>query len=465
MRTNRNARPRRWALLALLSAGCWAASPAQAQQPASSPPAAASPAQARSLSLDEATQLALTQNRQLSIAREQVSESQYKVEELHAKNFPKISALAVGGYNSNKLDITVPRGAMGVYPGTGPIPGADIPIYEGSHTLVGGTVQAAQPLTQLIKIRTGEQVARQDVALARTRVRQAEWQVRQGVERLYYGLLIAGQQRRQAELSLQAAQKQRYDVESARLAGKALPAQLIGADANVADQEQKLLAVQNQQADYADDLNLLLGLPADTPLTLLPPDAAETPLPPLAAYLSRADTANLDNRQAAQTREKAALGVKAARQQYLPDISLTANYLRIQGSPILPRNSVLVGGLLNWNIYDFGERQAVVRQRESQQKQAQANEAHTREQVSGAVQKAYRKLQQAAALTAAARKATDLRAAELKIKRDALAAGKVLPVEVLKTEATLAKAQSDLLSAQLNYRLALTELQHASGQL
>ena len=449
----------------VVAAGCCLGPPALAQQPA--PPAAAplSSSAARALTLEEATALALSQNRRLGIVREQVAEAQYKVAEVHAKRFPKLTALANAGYNTNKLDITVPRGSLGVYPATGPIPAADIPISEGSHTLVLGTVQAAQPLTQLLKIRTGEQVARQDVALARTSVRQAEWQVRQGVEKLYYGLLIAEQQRRQAELSLQAAQKQRYDVESARLAGKALPAQLLAADANIADQEQKMLAVQNQQADYAYDLNQLLGLPADTPLTLVPPTSAEEAPQPLEAYLSRADTANLANRQAAQTREKAALGVKAARQQYLPDVSLTANYLRIQGSPILPRNSVLVGGLLNWNIYDFGERKAVVQQRESQQRQAQANELYTKDEVAGAVQKAYRQLRQAAALAAAAQKATDLRAAELKVKQDALAAGKVLPVEDLTTQATLAKAQADLHAAQLNDRLALTELLHASGQL
>lgn len=453
----------RGAAALFVAAGCLAP-PAVAQQPAPPTAPATSPA-ARTLTLDEATALASSQNRRLGIVREQVAEARYKVDEVHAKRFPKITALANAGYNTNKLDITVPRGSLGVYPATGPIPAADIPISEGSHTLVLGTVQAAQPLTQLLKIRTGEQVARQDVALARTSARQAEWQVRQGVEKLYYGVLIAGQQQHQAELSLLAAQKQRYDVESARLAGKALPAQQLAADANIADQEQKLLAVQNQRADYAYDLNQLLGLPADTPLTLVPPTSAEEAPQPLATYLGRADTANLANRQAAQTREKAALGVKAARQQYLPDVSLTANYLRIQGSPILPRNSVLFGGLLNWNIYDFGERKAVVLQRESQQQQASENALYIKDEVAGAVQKAYRQLRQAAALTAAAQKATDLRAAELKIKQDALAAGKVLPVEVLTTQATLAKAQSDLLAAQLNYRLVLTELQHASGQL
>lgn len=461
MPTSRNAASRCWLLALLAASGLQSA---LAQPTTSAPVAAGRPAPARPLSLNDAVQLALTQNRQLSIAREQVSENQYKVAELHARNFPKLSALAVGGYNSHTLDITIPRGAMGVYPATGPIPGADVPVYQGSHTLVTGTVQAVQPLTQLLKIRTGEQVARQDVALARTQVRQAEWQVRQGVEKLYYGLLIAGRQRQQAELSLQAARRQRYDAESARLAGKALPAQVAAAEANVADQEQKLLAVQNQQADYAADLNQLLGQPLDTPLALAPPELAETPALPLAAYLAHADTASLDTRQAAQTRAKAALGVKAARQQYLPDVALTANYLRVQGSLLLPQNSVLVGGILNWTLYDFGERRAVVRQRESQQKQAEANEQHTREQVSAEVQKAYRQLQQAAALTAAAQKAADLRAAELKIKRDALAAGKVLPTEVLSTEATQAKAQADLLAAQLNYRLALTQLQHASGQ-
>ena len=81
------------------------------------------------------------------------------------------------------------------------------------------------------------------------------------------------------------------------------------------------------------------------------------------------------------------------------------------------------------------------------------------------MEKAYRQLHQAAALVTAAQKVTDLRDSELKIKQDQLATGLALKADVLTTQAALAKAQSDLLSAQLNYRLMLTELRRASGTL
>jgi hypothetical protein len=98
----------------------------------------------------------------------------------------------------------------------------------------------------------------------------------------------------------------------------------------------------------------------------------------------------------------------------------------VQCRVILPPNSFVVGGLLSWNSYDFGGCRAVVTQQLSQQKQATENELYT-EHVTGEVQKDYRQLRQASALTAAAQKATVLRTDELKIRQDALAAGKALP--------------------------------------
>lgn len=443
-----------WPCVLLVSGFALAVLPLQAQQ-------------TRSLTLEQATELALQQNRLLGIAREKVSENQYKVDEIHSKYFPQVSVNALGGYNVNTLDITVPRGAIGVYPDTGPIPGADVPLLRGSHVNVIANVQVAQPLTQLSKVRTGVEVAKTDVQIAETQARQAEWQVRQGVEKLYYGLLIAEQQRQEAELNLQVAQTQLYDVESAILAGKALQANRVGAQANVADQEQKLLRVRNQIEDYTYDLNQTLALPASTRLSLAAAPATDMSAAqqPVATYLTQANAGNLDIQLADQTSQKATLGVKAARKEYLPDVALTANYVRLNGIPLLNQNNLLAGAQLSWRAYDFGGRKAVVKQRLSQQKQAGENLQNTREQVTGQIEKAHRQLQQAAALVVAAQKAVDLRASELKIRQDQLASGLTLKADVLSTQATLAKAQSDLLSAQLNYRLTLTELRRASGAL
>lgn len=417
------------------------------------------------LTLAQAQQQAIEQNRRLKIARYKVDESRYKITEARSRLYPLIVANGMYAYNGVTRDLTLPRGSIGVLPGTTPIPlpQQDLTLFRAKHNLFLGNVLAYQPISQLSKIKDGVKVAQTDVELAQTQVSQAELLVRQGVEKLYYGLLIAQKQQQQTQTTIDLTQARLYDVESALLAGKTDPVNKVGLQADLANQQQQFLQVSNQIEDYTADLNELLGLPSGTALTVSPVNDSLPALRSLDVYLEGAKSGNFDVRQADQTSQKAALGVQAARKDYIPNVGALGGYLFQNVISDLPQSNYFLGLQLSYNIVDFGRRRSTLNQRLSQQKQADENRQYTSEHVRIDVEKAYRKARQAQSLLPIAGQAAQYRRDELKLKNDRLVAGLVLKRDVLETQAALTKAEVDLYSAQLAYRLALTELEQITG--
>lgn len=420
---------------------------------------------AQPLSLAQAQEQAVQQNRRLKIARSKVEENGYKVTEARSRLYPMILANGMYTYNGITRDLTLPRGSIGVLPGTTPIPlpQQDLTLFQAKHNLFFGSVLAYQPISLISKIKDGIKVAQTDVELANTQVSQAELAIRQGVEKLYFGLLIAQRQQQQQQATIELTQAKLYDLESALLAGKTDPVNKVGLQADLANQQQQLLQTSNQVEDYTADLNELLGQPSSTSLTVSPLTDSLPALAPLATFLEQSK-GNLELRQAIQTSEKATLGVKAARKDYIPTVGALGGYLFQNVISDLPQSNYFLGLQVSYNLVDFGRRKATLNQRLSQQQQADENRQYTQEHVTLEVEKAYRKAKQAQSLIPIATQAAQYRRDELKLKSDRLAAGLALKRDVLETQAALAKAEADLYSAQLAYRLAISDLNQLTGR-
>ncbi|GAB3573606.1 efflux transporter outer membrane subunit [Spirosoma luteolum] len=423
-------------------------------------------AQPTALTLAQAQEQALLQNRRLKIARYKVDEADLKVTEARSRRLPFVVANGFYTYNGVTRDLTLPRGAIGVLPGATPValPQQDLTLFKAKHNLFLGNVVAIQPISQLGKIKDGIEVAQTDVALARTQVSQAERAIRQGVEKLYFGLLIARKQQEQAQASVELTKVRLYDVESGLLAGKTDAVNKVGLQADLANQQQQLLQLQNQVEDYTADLNELMGQPAETPLALAEVGGIGPELPAQSAYLDAAKTGNPDQLEADQTRQKATLGVQAARKEYIPNLSAMGGYLFQNVIGDLPQSNYFLGLQLSYALLDFGRRKSTLQQRLSQQKQADENQQYTREHIAGDIQKAYRKARQAQSLLPIATQAVQYRRDELKLRQDRLAAGLALKRDVLETQQAVSKAEVDLYSAQLAYRLAVSDLERLSGR-
>ncbi|WP_342088294.1 TolC family protein [Dyadobacter sp. OTU695] len=424
--------------------------------------------QAEPLTLEKAIEMALQSNHLLNVRKLQVAEKEAKVAEDRIKRFPVASVSSAYQYNANLGELVIDQGSFGALPLGGTtiqLPNEEKTFPLGKHHNFNAGVTLYQPITQLGKIKTGIEVAQTDAELARHEQSKTSLQIRQAIEKLYYGLLITQKQQDEANAKIKLAQMRLYDVESALLSGKTIDVNKAGLQANIADEEQNLLKLRIQTEDYTADLKQLTGIEADS-ITLAPVANASIAgaTGTLDSYLVNAATANNDIKIASLTELKTKKAIRAAEQSNLPDIGLVAGYSYQTGNLLFPNNNPFLGAQFKWNIQDLVANKQVIRQRHLLSQQARENLSNTQNQVKNDVAKTHRKLTQATALIAVAEKAVKYRTEELKVQTDKQASGLNLEADILNTRSLLAKAEADLLAAQLNYRLAHSDLQRLTSE-
>ncbi|MET7258129.1 TolC family protein [Dyadobacter fermentans] len=422
--------------------------------------------QAQPLTLEQAVEMALQNNHLLNVRKLQVAEKEAKVAEDAIKRYPVASVSSSYQYNANLGQLVIEQGSFGALPLGGTtiaLPNEEKTFPLGKHHNFNAGVTLYQPITQLGKIKTGIEVAKTDAELARHEQSRASLQIRQAIEKLYYGLLITQKQQEEANAKIKLAQMRLYDVESALLSGKTIDVNKAGLQANIADEEQNLLKLRIQTEDYTADLKQLTGIETDS-VTLAPVPNMAMGTGTLDSYLSNAATSNNDIKIASLTEIKTQKAIRAAEQGNLPDIGLVAGYSYQTGNLLFPNNNPFVGAQFKWNIQDLVANKQVIRQRHFLSQQARENLLNTQNQVKNDVSKTHRKLTQATALIAVAEKAVKYRTEELKVQSDKQASGLNLEADILNTRSLLAKAEADLLAAQLNYRLAQSDLQRLAGE-
>jgi len=414
-------------------------------------------AQTDTLSLERAIDAAMQNNRVLKIRKLQFEEKQAKVKEDEVKKYPTLILNSTYLYNVNTSD-PLPVNSTTVLP----VPVPDKYMELGEHNTFNAAGVIYQPITQQGKIRTGIDISKTDVLIAEREKKKVAQQVRQSVERIFYGLLINQKQKMEATSKLEAAKIKLYDVESALLAGKTVNVDKAGLQANIADQQQTILQLEIQEQDYMDDLKQITGLSGNN-LFLANVDMAVAAPLSLDESKSVAFVNNVDVNIANLNQAKADLGIKAARQSYLPDVGFVGGYFYQTGNSVFPNSNPFAGINFKWNIQDVFANRHVVKQRELLSKQANENLSNTREQLNTDIDKAHNKIIQINNLIAVARKTVYYRREELKIQLDKEASGLNTKVDILNARSSLAKSEADLYAAQLSYRLAISDLKILEG--
>lgn len=422
--------------------------------------------QAQVFTLKQLTDSALVNNRLLTIKSLQIDEKKAKIKEDNIKRYPVVQVNSGYQYNVNTGELVIPQGSFGSLPLNEntiiPLPGKDESFALGQHNVFNAGVSVYQPVTQQGKIKTGIDIAKTDVLLTEKEKQKTTLQITQAVERLYYGMLINQKQKEEARAKLELAQLRLYDVESALMSGKTVEVNKAGLQASIADEEQNLLKLDIQQEDYQEDMKRLTGLQDDA-VTLAEVSAETDVASPLSQYQENATGSNIDLQIASLNRTKAQLGVKAAQQSYLPDLGLIAGYSYQKGNILFPNNNPFVGVSLKWNLQDVLANKQVLNQRKHVVMQAEENIAYLHEQINSDISKAYRRIHQSEKLIAVAQKAVQYRTEEMKIQTDKQAAGLNVKADLLQIRSQLAKAEADLYSARLAYRLAVSDLNVLSG--
>lgn len=436
-----------------------------------------SQAQQRTVTLDDALQMTTQKNSSVRIAEQKVKEVNAKVIQARANYFPE-AINQTNAFHVNETEfVTIPKGTLGTYGATGPLPGKDIRIQEGTRDFEITQTTVAQPVTQVFKIHAGVSAVQAEARMAHDDLDRARNEVALNVKKVYYGLLSAQQRKRAAELRIEAGESRLKEAQDSTQTGLVLQVKVLEGHAEIAEARHELGSIEDQIADLTNSFNDLVGLPLPTQTELIEPveqgDAdkasAMQPAPPGSApdapepAENEAMKHNPELLSAQQLVAKSRSGVNAARAEYIPNLSLMLQHTYQNGSPLLPENSYAVGVHVDWTVTEWGKRIGLVKQRKAELVQARENLHATENKVRMEVQSEMRKVHRSETSLEAARQSVAARTDLARITADQVVAKTATESTLKDAQAQLADAKAQLFDAEMQRVVSQAELLRTEG--
>jgi len=418
---------------------------------------------ARTINLHQAVELALKHNHVVKIASLKVEEQQYAKEVARSAYFPTVRNDSTFVHVTDTQNIGIPAGALGVVISNS-IPSQTLVLNQGGKTFETSGTGVVQPLTQLFKIKAGNDAARADVDASRQKARGVENDVALRVRQLYYNILVVQSQHGAIEAKIRAVE----DLQTERVQqvkyGSTLEADLIESRAQLLQAKQELLTLELQLSDLRMQFNDVVGLPIRSEVALDP----DVPAPAESCQREQCLKLALDTHpevtEARAVVEKASAGVRAAKREYIPDVEAFARYSYQNNVPFLARNFGTFGIHFSYDLFDGGKKRATLRERDAQLAQAKEGLARINDEVEVRVQSAYNKVQRTQQMVAVSQELLATRQEARRVSAQQLERGAYLRSQADAATAQEFEAQTILLQSQLEYAQAQDELTNAIGQ-
>jgi outer membrane protein TolC len=418
------------------------------------------------LTLPQAIDLALKQNRSLKLAQLSVADREQKKEIARAAYFPHIKNESTILHLTELEGVTVPAGTFGNHPSTGLIPGQSLTIDQGSLTAYTSGTGLTQPLTQMFKIHESNRAATTDINTAKIQVDQAEDDVALTVRQLYYGLLIAQLMQRADAEEVNASQVRSKESADAVQQGHALDVVALESRAAFLEAKQAALTQSLQIHNLMLTLDDLLGLPLNTSLQLDENAAAESiTIPGREECIHIAEEHSSEVRTAQQAVIKARAGLAAAKDAYIPDVTGLARYSYQSGVPFLVHNFGTFGLTFSYDLFDGGSRNGEIKDSRILLSQAELNLTKIEEEVTVRVETAYDKIEQLQSMVGVAEEALAVRTEAARIADRQFEQNAALTSFQAEAHAKSISAQASLLETKLGLSLAQGELMRTIGQM
>ena len=335
---------------------------------------------------------------------------------------------------------------------------------QGKRNLWVENLTLGQPLTQLVKIHHGYEAASAEERAAEAELRNMQTGIAFKTRQVYLGLLVARAQLEAAEAGVAAAQAGDLESQDAVRAGNALKVLATGTKALLLQNRQKQLAAKAEVVDLESELNDLMGQPMDTPLDPAPVTTEVRNLASRDALLEEALRSNPGLARAEATVEKSRSGLRAAKADYIPDVSAFFTPDPPGRPAFRHSNFNAVGVKLSWSILDGGRKASVVSQRNAQVSEASEDRERLRRRVEVDLGRTLRKLETAKLLVDAAEEASALNSEKDRLAANQFKAGVISAAKRAEAEAAARAADADLLAARLGLQLDYAELDQLLGR-
>jgi outer membrane protein len=419
---------------------------------------------AQVLTLNDAVALALKENRSVQISALDVAKAGEATAETKTARLPQFSTYILGGETLAPVDFTIPRGALGVYPATGPIPGQNSTVSTPQSFNALIFASAAQPVTQQRKIGLAIQESRVGEELAAESLRQKKQDTAHQVKEAYYQIVQTQTQISSAQESL------KYLAELAALTERNLAEQTVlksdslNVKAKLSQQRYQLLVLEDTLASQKEALNRLLGRELATEFSV-----EEQPLPSpeeldLLAARKEASEKRAEIREARLQTKKTELDVRREHAEYLPDISIQLSYISMPNISFAPRNVISAGFLLQWQPFDWGQKKHKIEELKSTSKQAVLSAQDAEQQVLLDVNQKFRKLMEARALLDTQAAVQETEREKLRVMMNQYQQKSALLADLLQEQSLVAQADNQYQQALAGFWTAKAGFDHAVGK-
>jgi outer membrane protein TolC len=433
------------------------------------------------MSLAEAIATALRNNPELKLEEEKVAEAEARRKATRGAYGPKI--LAEGNLlvwdSAAKFNINLEPSeiAKRITPEQAPILVKYLDLMSLFPSLIDfGNVREqvtaqlqltlAQPLTPLLQVHSGYK------ATAHLSASQALDRDAKRIEVIYKvkeGYLRLAQVQRLAEVAKTGIDQV---AEHLKRAQQFLAAGLIGkqdvlkAQLELARARERFIKASYGITLASSALAMVLGLSLDDPIT--PTEKVSDPPPPLPAPMQalvrRAGELRPELKSLERKQQAAEADTARARWDLLPQISAVANYQHTRGqSTFYPMNTFFAGGLLKWELWDWGGKLYNIKQAASRAAQAELGRRLLRDGIALQTKKAFLDLKQSEEELAVARVAIDEAEENYRIEQRRFAVNANTSTDVLDAQLALTRAKLTYTTALYGYYMARAALERAVG--
>jgi outer membrane protein TolC len=416
------------------------------------------------LTVDEAVQIALANNRNLKIVSLSLDSSKEKLAAEKTRRLPAFNTYVFGSQILQPFSFTVQAGQFGSYPGIGPIPATNTNITTPSQftAYIFGT--ASQPLLTLYKINIHIHGQELSVEQDFQKVREERISIVDDVRQNYYSIVEIQNAIEATEASIK--QYEELDRISTEYVAEqvVLNSESLEVKAKLADERYKLLQLQDKLATAKETLNNLLGRDINTQFTALNP----TGLSPVEENLPAAQALALAQhpkvKEAEITVQQANNAKRQVKAQYLPDLGASFHYLSPFGVNFVPQNVMGLGLEFNWEPFDWNRRKHEVNEKVIEVEQSKLSLDDTKAQILINVDTQFRSLHEARIAVAVATAKKEASTEKLREVTEKFRQKTVLLRDVLQQQSSVEGSNEDYNEAMAKFWTAKANFQKAIGE-
>jgi outer membrane protein len=332
------------------------------------------------LSLEQAVQLAVENNRQLGSARLQIAKADDQVAIARTRRLPVFSTETQASQLLSPVSFAFPAGSFGEFPATGPIPSTDTTIKVSRQPTLYLQSSVSQPLTQLIKANIGIESAVASRELEAEKARATRLSLVNNVKRLYFSILQT-QSALEASREALALYRELDRTVQVRVAQQVqLKSDALDVQFRLAQEELTATTILNSLATQKEQLNQLLGRDVRTAFEVERLSATSILDVDVDAAQRHALESRPEVRQARLNVKQADLDRRLTKADRIPEVSAAVSYTSNFNMSVLPTNLATAGVQVKWEPFDWGRRgrELAAKNRTMEQAQLAVREAEDR---------------------------------------------------------------------------------------